>query len=299
MYKEKMECLTMAKDGLHGFFHRPKEQVDDEKAVIVIGGSEGTEQIPREVGAAFADAGFAALGLNYWNVPGCPKEIVNIPVEVVERAVNWLEGRGYTRIALYGFSKGAELALLAASLIPKIRCVIALAPSFCVWAGVTGGANPLRKGMDPEKSSFTWRGAPLPYVRGKRDFPEVLRRALREGEPNLRFMYERALAEDGEEEIAKAVIQVEKINGPLLLISPDRDRIWPSEMGGQRILARLEERGFSHSVEHIVYPKCSHFIAPVKMPFLRAFRVERQEAEACGRSREDAFSQCIKWLKAW
>jgi dienelactone hydrolase len=60
------------------------------------------------------------------------------------------------RIAIFGGSKGAELALLAASRNPAIRAVVAIAPSSVIYQSITGGKQ--------ESSSWTAGGKELPYA---------------------------------------------------------------------------------------------------------------------------------------
>ena len=71
-----MEYVTVAQEGFYGIYHVPVKDYDHKKAVIVVGGSEGNENIPKNVGAMFAEHGIAALGICYWNVEGLPKELV-------------------------------------------------------------------------------------------------------------------------------------------------------------------------------------------------------------------------------
>ena len=66
------ERFTVERDGFHGFLHRPERDRFPGKALIVVGGSEGDEAIPLDLGRMFAQAGIATLGLCYWNVPGLP-----------------------------------------------------------------------------------------------------------------------------------------------------------------------------------------------------------------------------------
>ncbi|HJB17039.1 MAG TPA: hypothetical protein IAA05_13550 [Candidatus Blautia excrementipullorum] len=75
---------------------------------------------------SLVECGIAALGICYWNVDGLPKELVRVPVDPFEKAILWLKNRGYEKIIMYGISKGAELALLCASLMPDICGVVAL-----------------------------------------------------------------------------------------------------------------------------------------------------------------------------
>jgi hypothetical protein len=58
----------------------------------------------------------------------------------------------------------------------------------------------------------------------------------------------------------RAAIPVERINGPILLVSAKDDSIWPSAMMAQRIVDRLHQRNFSHPVVHLSYEHAGHYI---------------------------------------
>ena len=92
-----MEYVTVAQEGFYGLYHVPVKDHDPKKVVIVVGGSEGNENIPMNVGAMFARCGIAALGICYWNVDGLPKELVRVPVDPFEKAILWLKNRGYEK----------------------------------------------------------------------------------------------------------------------------------------------------------------------------------------------------------
>jgi hypothetical protein len=98
-------------------------------AVVLVGGSGGGQPLEAEA-AQLAMHGFTTLSLAYYNQPGLTRELLDIPVETVERAVAWLRSLPTVdadRIAIVGHSGGCELALLAASLIPEVKAVVARA----------------------------------------------------------------------------------------------------------------------------------------------------------------------------
>ena len=149
-----MQRLTVKQHGIHAFLHLPdlvNHQADryQEKALIVLGGSEGNENIPLHLGARFAREGMPSLGLCYWNAPGLSDDLIEVPIELIERAVTFLQEQGYQHIGIYGISKGAELALLSASLISKISCVVALSPLAHVMPGILGNKSLFSKTMSP------------------------------------------------------------------------------------------------------------------------------------------------------
>ncbi|MFF9347845.1 hypothetical protein [Streptomyces sp. NPDC014734] len=68
---------------------------------------------------------------------------------------------GARRIGVLGSSKGAEAALHLSVLLPGVDAVVALSPTSPTWANVGPGHD----GRDrPYRSSWTWRGEPLPFV---------------------------------------------------------------------------------------------------------------------------------------
>ena len=285
-----MERFSVGRDGFCGFLHEPASGAERfaGKAIVVLGGSEGNENIPRNLGARFAEEGLAALGICYWNAPGLPRELVEVPVESVERAVGRLRSRGFGKVGVYGISKGGELALLAASLIPAVSCAVALSPLDYVMPGITGNGGLASKGVSG-RSSWTWRGNPLPCVPGGTRMPYagIVRRLLAERQLDMRFFYERMLegATEG------SAIKVERIGGPVMLVCPERDAMWPSDDAARRIEERLRAHGHPWEVERLAYKHASHIMVPLETGALKLFREEREHPRECAASRLDAFKE--------
>ena len=57
-----------------------------------------------------------------------------------------------------------------------------------------------------------------------------------------------------EDRVRDAAIAVEKINGPILLVSATQDQVWPSFQMSIDIQARLHAQGFQFEVRHASYP---------------------------------------------
>jgi hypothetical protein len=64
-------------------------------------------------------------------------------------------------------------------------------------------------------------------------------------------MFEEALKDSAE--VSAAEIAVEKINGPILIISFKRDQIWPSPLKCDQIAKRLTDKNFKTYFEHSDY----------------------------------------------
>jgi uncharacterized protein len=232
-------------------------------AVLVLGGSEGGDQTARTIGAALVDAGFTVLGVPYYRSPAhngpsalatLPDAFANLPVERVAKAADWLAfetGIARDQVALYGFSKGAELALLAASLDGPFAAVVAIAPSDVVWEGWGRGVLP------GSASGFTWQGEALPFVPYEGFAREMARYGR--GDPGARLANAheqgRALNPD---RVATARIQVERCLCPILLAAGGKDLAWPSADMAAAIAARREPSGLE--TELMIFPKCGHVL---------------------------------------
>ena len=111
--------FTLKKDGFIGALYQPEQDEYPGKAVIMFGGSDGIYNLTKLVAEQYVKRGMTILALAYWNEPGLPDGFEKVPVDSVEKAVLWLRGQGFENVGLWGISMGAELALLAGSLMPQ------------------------------------------------------------------------------------------------------------------------------------------------------------------------------------
>lgn len=245
--------------GVEGHFFLPAP-IDSARAplVIVLGGSEGGFDDLRA--AMLASHGFATLALAYFRAPGLPEELFEIPIETVERAVRWAGHQPSLtpgRIAILGTSKGAELALTAASLVPEIHAVVSIVGTESVGQGID------RNGRSRAVSSWTWRGHPLPFVRQVPP-PEFTAQFTQHGPPyRLRPLFENSRRDSAS--LRSAMIPVERIQGPILLISGDDDQMGTSVESGAVVVRRLEAAHSPYLARHLRYPNAGHAI---QLPFL-------------------------------
>jgi dienelactone hydrolase len=208
--------------------------------VIAIGGSEGGLGTGNANGEMLAPHGIAVLGLAYFKEKGISQTLDSIPLEYFISAIDYLEtvpSIDSSKIGFVGGSRGAELALLLASMEPRIKSVVATTPSKVAWYGITTA-----------KSAWTFKGKDIP----------ALSLALNDKSPLL-SRFEVALK--NKENVAKALFAVEKINGPILLISAKNDQVWPSYQMSTEIAEYLKQHKFKHSVIHNAYPTGHGFSA--------------------------------------
>lgn len=286
-----MECFTVTEHGFYGLYHPAAQPFKPGLAVIILGGSEGNENVPREVSRLFSEKGITAMGLCYWNVPGLPTDLVRIPLEPFEAVLRFLNDKGFDEVYLYGISEGAKLALLVASLMPGYKGVVALSPIHCLWNGMIGNEGLFKK-KPAEACEFTYKGQDFPYMRFEIKKGPGIKNLIFKHQIELDYIYTRPLKAFREE----TAIPVEQINGDILFIHPAEDLMWPSPDAVRYMVERLRSKGFSHRVKTLCYEKASHIIVPLDPKQLRLFKVERRFPEECRASRQDAFRQTIRWL---
>lgn len=222
--------------------------------VMVLGGSEGG--FPLHLARLLAEEGFCCLALGYFGAPGLPRNLVNIPVEYVKSGLDWLGCQPSVagdRIGLIGASKGAELALLSASMFPEsIAAVVAYAPSCAVFAGISFGREGRRN------SSWSYQGQPLPFI----PYPRPMRPSLGLRGLSQVGMYQRALDEADAATASSAAIQAGDIDAAVLLLSGGKDRMWPSSGMAETVVARLAAAGKIDHVEHLHFAEAGHSFMP-------------------------------------
>jgi dienelactone hydrolase len=85
--------------------------------------------------------------------------------------------------------------------------------------------------------------------------------AIRDRTPfSFREVYEYSIAQAPPARLDAATIPVERISGPVLLLSSARDGVWPSDSFAARIVSRLEASGARFPVTSLTYPSSGHLI---------------------------------------
>jgi dienelactone hydrolase len=245
--------LPVREAGIVGTLFLPPPAKRTGVAVVTIGGSEGGLREDRA--AVLASHGVTALALAYFGFEDLPKALAEIPLETFERGVAYVTrqpGVDPARLFMLGSSRGAEGALLAASRIPAIRGVIALAPGNTVngpFGAETRGA----------RSAWTWRGEPLAHL-GQVLTPDQQTRlaALRDKPGGATWADVLAIRWENPAALEPILIPVEKIAGPMLLLAGEDDQLWPAAAMARALHGRLAEREFPHGATLRVYPDSGH-----------------------------------------
>lgn len=97
-----------------------------------------------------------------------------------------------------------------------------------------------------------------------------------------------------------AVIQVEKITGPVLLISSKMDNMWPSELAAKKIMKRLDEQKFPYLYQHLSYDYGSHLFVPTELRSTKFFKGDRGKNKENGRkARMDSLVKTLEFVSKW
>ena len=237
--------------------------------VVGLGGSEGgnawATQAWRTQRERFLDQGYAMLAVGYFGTPHSPAHLDRISLDGVHAAIERaardprVDGRC---IAVVGGSRGAELALLLASYYPDIKAVVAIVPGSAVFPALTDAMT---------TAGFSFHDKPLPFV------PMTWGATPHLFTGNLRAAFQTMMRDEAA--MARAAIPVERINGPVLLVSATRDEVWPSKEMADAMMRRLQAHGFRHHAEHLVVAG-GHAEPLDEFPKMEAF-LKTRFAERC------------------
>ena len=256
--------------------------------LIVLGGSEGGIMSAEAAAALLASQGYAALAVAYFGLEGLPRRLVGVPIEYLKKAIDWMSGRSTVdrrRLAVLGWSKGGELSLILASHFPELKAAVAYVPSHVIWQGIGGAA-----------SSWTYRGEPLPYV------PFKSMPSSRDATGPVSYMPFYLASLDNREAVASATIAVEKINGPVLVISGRDDQLWPSSVMAEMVISRLKQNRHPYKFTHLAYDQAGHAIGTTYSPTTDSTGNSRMnfggQPAGNARAQADSWPRVLEFLKS-
>ena len=300
-----IERRKVREHGIVGTLFYPKNK-KNVPGIIVIPGSNGG--IPETISQLLASHGYAVLALGYFGVEGLSKKVENTPLEYFQNAIQWFKKQpqvSESRIAFLGHSKGAELALLLAATFPEeINAVIANAPTSLVYGGIP----------DETKPAWTYKGSPIPFMPSL-GYKQALK-AAKEGKiPFHKGTFEDPYEEtpiflygmkEFHENIDAATIPVENIRCPIMLISGEDDKMFPSTLHGNLIMERLDKKGSTVERKHLHFPDAGHVIRfpyvpssdlAICLPVVNIWFVFGGTAEGNARANKESWQEVLNFLK--
>jgi dienelactone hydrolase len=235
-------------DGLVGTVHYPDTD-DSAPAVVVLHGSGGSE--PTRTARLLASRGYVAASVQYFGDPDpLPDSLTEVPVEYIGETVRRLCANDRVAdapVGLQGASKGGELALLAGAHLEDVGAVVSVSGSGVAWEGLT------ERSRAAGTSSWTIDDEPVPYVEMPGSYPG-----------SVREYYEVGLDEADADTRANATIPVERVDGPVALVSGRDDGLWNAARL-QRIAAD-RRRDADETITHERYDDAGHSIRPPLQP---------------------------------
>lgn len=269
--------------------------------IVVLHGADGGTGASERFGPKLASLGYAVVGLPYyspdWGEYAPPKAIADLPgsfidirIDQIAELRNWLQTRpevDANRIALFGGSKGAEFALIAASKYPWLTSVVALAPSDLVWEG--WGLEMVE--AEGTRSSFSFEGLPLPFM----PYVGFVDGLLAGPEADLLKIHDDGRAAHPDRE-ADARIRIEAFPGPVMLVAGDADSEWRSGQMARNLAAARERAGLETAL--LVYPDAGHDISGDGWaPTIVGIERGGGSAGANARAQADAWPKILNFLE--
>jgi len=201
------------------------------------GGNAWTSDYWKKTRDQFIDKGYAFLVIGYFGAKGTPDTLQKIAIEDVHYAIELATKNkklNKRKIAIVGGSRGADLALLLGSYYKDIKCIVGIVASNVTFPGNTNHFT---------TSTWTYQKKELPFVPVNEEaVPFLIKRDLR---GTFVAMLKDTIAEE------KALIKVENIKGPVLLISAIKDEICPSTPMAEKMINRLKANTFKYYFEHV------------------------------------------------
>lgn len=249
----------------------------NQPVIVILGGSGGGDFVSKSAEIQISvnelvGEGYAVLSLSYFDQEKpsehIPASLTRVPLEYFEQAFNWVQTQNDLKkntIAVYGTSRGGELALLLASKFEIIDLVVAGVPSAYAWSSYDRYRteeeylNLLK--TDPCQSSWTWKG---------KDIANICLKYSASYSPWYTVI-------ENEELVAPFIIPVENSSAAILLTSGRYDMVWPSYEMSNRIMLSLEAAHYTYPYRHFSY-RDGHYLHTRSWPDVFEFIEEHYPA---------------------
>ena len=227
---------TVAGQGFVGAYFTPARLHPQGPSMAIWGGSEGGDEDLFAEAALLASHGIPTLALAYFDEPGLPCSLSNIPIEYFVKAIRWLAqqpGIEPDRVWAWGTSRGSEALGLIASHFPRLlHGIIDASASSVIYPSVRGNCaatTPVAWTLDDE-----------PVASATGSFPVA---------PRLNN---------------PGTIPFARYHGQVLLVSGSDDGLWPSNGYENVIIRELHADPAAHI--HLNYANAGH--ADLGPPYL-------------------------------
>lgn len=280
-------------DGMVGAVYRPKSD-PHASAIVILNGSGGGVNEPRA--ALWASRGYNAFALGYFGAPGLPRYISNTHLEYFAQGIDWLRQTVQPRgdfVAVSGQSRGGELALLLGATFPeRVSAVIGYVPS----AFMHGGQAASDPAIGRDGPCWLLDGKPLTHI--WQDNRTASWQRFDDREPGWRHTDAMLTALGDPQATARARIPVERISGPVMLLSGGKDGSWPSDLYSLMVSMSLAAASHPHPVRWENFPDAGHSILFPHVP-TTGLRGPHPVSNAPSIVGGDAFANAVANAKSW
>ena len=248
---------TLEAEGFLGSFYQGDRYVD--KAVIFVGGSGELRNVVEARAVILAREGYSVLAVGYYLWKPLSRQTVAIPLDYVERAIDWLLQKcpvRITKIGMTGLSLGAAYTALCCAYFPQISCAVVVSGFDFV---VEGCKNMV---IRQHKSYFTLHGEEIPYepAQALSHLPATLKKWKKDprydSKAMNRFYYNECFV--GRTDASR--IKVENGSCDWLFLAPGYDDTWPSDQAVKRMMQVLQKKQYPHRYACMIYEKGSHLL---------------------------------------
>ena len=288
---------TLENQEVFGEWWQPQDVPTGTPAIVVIGGSGGGIDGGRKKTPLLASHGYPALALGYFDYPGCPEHLKQIPLEYFEKAAQWVRNKlgPETPVVLWGGSRGGELTLLVGSYLNCYSGLVATAPSHVGWGGTDYQT-------DEDVAAWTFQGQDIPFA--PFDGPDESK--IKPGEAySLSPQFLKAVAQLKYPD--RVTIPVERIRVPLLMLSGDDDQMWPAGEFAKAVENRLREFDRGVLFGNYIYSETGHIFSSAILPTTERHQIIHPQnnghyatggtPEGSHKATIDSWAQVLRFLK--
>jgi len=265
--------LTLAADGVIGRLYKPAG-AGPFPGVVVWGGSDG--MLPDAQGKLFASRGYATLAIQYFDYVAAPNTIpsliLDVPLEYFGTAIEWLRTKPFVtrnKVAIVGSSRGGEAALLVGSRYgDKLTAVVAARPSDIVWGDRANGTQSRNIGVADELASWTWQGAPVPFLPMPKLLQELSDESTFNGIPAFKYRKAYETVESTATAAARAAARIDtrKIPVPIFACGGTDDQLWPASRYVERMKQARRFTRVGSRDRYVVTAGAGHYTATPDRP---------------------------------
>ena len=232
-------------------------------------------------GPLLASRGFATLSLAFFGYDDLPKSTENLDCSYFEEAAEWLSSQPQVSqggIGVMSVSSGSQfLFMLAMHRKDLIKAIVAVSPFH----------------------GFASKGC---HYKGD-TFPMIELDLKRQWRNEMGFVVTKdmlVLDSPTNQDDSRAILPVERIQCPILLIYGKADSGIPAEYFVNRIVQRLKVHGKGEQCTVLGYPGAGHLIETPYLPLCEGTKFEYTPGEICawgGETRGHAMAQEDSWAK--